>query len=109
MLVGMMADAAAQRTNTMATSAMSIIAMPSCPPARQFKYPKTLFRDGFRHLAPEPRSARHAAVLVGDVELQRQLAAFRDRLDGRTMSATASLRWLSAGARMSMVKDAWPG
>jgi hypothetical protein len=58
---------------------MSIVAMPS--PARQFEDAKALRCDGFRHLALEPRRARHGAVPVGDVDLQHQRAAPGDRLN----------------------------
>ena len=70
-----------QRMNSMATSAMSIIAMPSCPAPLGSSNTVIFGRNRFRHLCFQPRRAGHGAVLVGDVDLQRQFAPLRDRLD----------------------------
>src|SRR5882762_6572195 len=50
-------------------------------PARQFEDTKAFGRDGVGELRLQPWRAWRCAVFVGDVELQRQLAALRDRLD----------------------------
>ena len=50
-------------------------------PARQFEHAITFGGDRFRDLRFQPGRAGHGAVLVGDVELQRQIAPLCDRLD----------------------------
>src|SRR5450631_1505078 len=82
MLVGMMADAAAaphEHHGDIGDVDHRHAVVP-CP-ARQFEHTMTLPCNGLRHLALEPGSARHGAVLVGDVELQHELAAFGDIFD----------------------------
>ena len=49
--------------------------------AWQFMDLKTFGGDGLGHLPLQPRRARHGAVLVGDVDLQRQLPVFGDAFD----------------------------
>ena len=100
-----------QRTNSMPTSAMSIIAMPSCPaPLGSSKARKPSAAMASRQLAPQPGRAGHGAVLMGDVDLQRQLAAFGDgsRSGGRCRPPRACDGYRS-GARISMVKETCPG
>ena len=50
-------------------------------PARQFEHGIGFGRNRFRHLRFQPWRAGHSAVFVGDVDLQRQVAPLRDRLD----------------------------
>ena len=50
-------------------------------PARQLEHAIALAGNGLRDLALQPRRAGHGAVLVGDVDLQRELAALGDVLD----------------------------
>src|ERR1700736_5587371 len=47
--------------------------------ARQFEHAKTFARNGLRDLGSQPRRAWHGAVLMGDVELQRQVSPLGDR------------------------------
>ena len=49
--------------------------------ARQFEHGIAFRRDGCRHLRLQPRRARHGAVFVRHVDLQRELAALCDRFD----------------------------
>src|SRR5450755_1891244 len=82
MLVGMMADAAAaphEHHGDIGDVDHRHAVVPR--PARQFEHTITLPCNGLRHLALEPGSARHGAVLVGDVELQHELAALGDIFD----------------------------
>ena len=82
MLVGMMADAAAaahEHHRDIGDVDHRHAVMPR--PARQFEHAKTFCRDGFGDLRLQPGRAGHGAVFVGDVDLQRQLAALGDRFD----------------------------
>ena len=102
MLVGVMADAAAaadEHHGDVGDVDHGHAVMPG--PARQLEYRKTFRRDRLRDLGLQPGRARRGAVLVGDVELKRQLAAPGDGFDLPDDSATARLRCMSVGARMS--------
>jgi hypothetical protein len=74
-------------------------------PARQFEHAMTFRRDGRRQLAPEPRRAGYGAVLVGDIDLQRQLSAPGDVFDSAHDIGNSKFAVRIGGARISMVKD----
>ncbi len=49
--------------------------------ARELEDAIALARDGIRQLPSEPRRAGHGAIVVGDIDLQRQLSALGDTFD----------------------------
>src|SRR4030088_2337141 len=92
MLVRMMADAAAashEHHGDVGDVDHRHAVVPG--PARQFEHAKTLGGNGVRHLALEPRRAWYGAVLMGDIDLQRELAAPGDRFDGADDSGDREL------------------
>ena len=99
-----------QRTNSMATSAMSIIAMPSCPAplgSSNTRIPSAATASAICAFSQGAQgTVRFSWVTSSCSASLRRFAIVSIR---RTMSATARLRCASVGARMSSVKDTCPG
>src|SRR6266446_875666 len=98
------------RTNSIATLAMSIIAIPSCPAplgSSNTRYPSPAKASDTWSLSHGAHGTVRFSWVTSSCSFSlRRLAMFSI---WRTMSATASLRCASEGARISMVNDTFPG